>query len=390
MPTNIWFPSFPRRSCQSPHPRARFERVTDSNQISSLRPLDPRLAHAVLYLCLWALLPSGFPTHAAAPDNSPNFTFTDPSPDAILCRGEGVEVKRRELDRALSQFKANALARNQNVPENRLPDIEAMLLDRLVVTELLLQRATSADRDKGKELATKFLDETREQAGSDAAFQRQLMAMSFSEAELQSQILERAICEEVVEREVRSQAKISDEQVRQYFDENADRLKRPEMVRASHVLLATINPLTNEPLPAQEIANKRQLIGKIRERALAGEDFAELIKTYSEDPGARENNGIYTFARGQMVPEFEAAAFSMATDQISDIVTTRFGYHLIKLLQKIPAEPIEFDKVESDIRASLERQEVQDNLLPPFLDQLRAAAKLQYLNGAKPPPAGLE
>jgi peptidyl-prolyl cis-trans isomerase C len=91
-----------------------------------------------------------------------------------------------------------------------------------------------------------------------------------------------------------------------------------------------------------------------------------------------------------MVPEFEAAAFSMGTNQISDVVTTRFGYHVIKLLQKIPAEPIEFDKVKDDIRASLERQEVQDKLLPPFLEKLKADAKLEYLNGATPPPANPE
>jgi peptidyl-prolyl cis-trans isomerase C len=80
----------------------------------------------------------------------------------------------------------------------------------------------------------------------------------------------------------------------------------------------------------------------------------------------------------------------METNQISAVVTTKFGFHVIKLLQKIPAEPLEFDKVQADIRASLERQEVQDVLLPPFLDKLRAEAELTYSNGAKPPPAELK
>jgi peptidyl-prolyl cis-trans isomerase C len=363
--------------------------VTDLIDACRSRPLHGSWVTLTRILSLLGL--ASILAQAAEPRPTPGaFTLSDPSPDAVLCRGVGVEVIRRELDRALTQFRANALARNQTVPDSRLPDIEAMLLDRLVVTELLLERATPADREKGRELATKFLNETKEQAGSAAAFERQLMAMSFTEAELDTQILHRAICEEVVEREVRSQARITDEQVRRYFDENAERLQRPEMVRASHVLLATIDPLSNQPLPSQTIADKRQLIDQIRQRALAGEDFAELVKTYSEDPGATKNHGVYTFARGQMVPEFEAAAFSMRTDQISDIVTTRFGFHVIKLLQKIPPEPIEFDKVKDDIRASLERQEVQEKLLPPFLDKLRAEAKLEYANGAKPPPAELE
>jgi peptidyl-prolyl cis-trans isomerase C len=353
----------------------------------SLKPFDMHVSFLGSKIALFVLATqlSAQPT-GPKPDPAPTFTFTDPSPDAVLCRGKGVEIKRRDVDRAITQFKANALARQQPVPDDRMTEVETMLLDRLVVTELLLQRATDADRDKGKELAEKFMNETREQAGSEPAFQRQLIAMSFTEQELNNQILERAVCEEVVEREVRAQAKVTDEQVRQYFEEHAERLKRPEMVRAAHILLATIDPITNQKIPDDQIAEKRKLIDSLHERAVRGEDFTQLVKSYSEDPGASDNNGIYTFPRGQMVPEFEAAAFSMQTNQISDVVTTRFGYHVIKLLQKIPAEPIEYDRVKDDIRASLERQEVQEKLLQPFLEKLKADAGLEYLNGAQPPP----
>ena len=77
-------------------------------------------------------------------------------------------------------------------------------------------------------------------------------------------------------------------------------------------------------------------------RARAGEDFAKLAKEYSEDPGSKDKGGEYKFPRGQMVPEFEAAAFSLGTNQVSDIVTTRFGYHIIKLSEKIPARKVEY------------------------------------------------
>ena len=76
-------------------------------------------------------------------------------------------------------------------------------------------------------------------------------------------------------------------------------------------------------------------------RARAGEDFAKLAKEYSEDPGSKDKGGEYKFPRGQMVPEFEAAAFSLKTNQVSDIVTTSFGYHIIKLSEKIPAQKVE-------------------------------------------------
>ena len=94
----------------------------------------------------------------------------------------------------------------------------------------------------------------------------------------------------------------------------------------------------------QKAAKRKEMEGLLK-RARAGEDFAKLAKEYSEDPGSKDKGGEYTFPRGQMVPEFEAAAFSLNTNQVSDIVTTRFGYHIIKLSEKIPAQKVEFAKV---------------------------------------------
>jgi peptidyl-prolyl cis-trans isomerase C len=304
----------------------------------------------------------------------------------VVCRGEGAEVRRHQLDRAMMQFRANAIARGETIPESELAELEALILDRLVVTQLLMNQATTEERERGRALADKFVAETIEEAGGEAAFERQLLAMSFTREEFERQIRERAICEEVVERELRSRVKITEDQVRAYYDEHADQLQRPEMVRASHILLATRDPLTGQELGEPEREAKRRRALDLLERARKGEDFGALAREHSEDPGSREQGGEYIFARGQMVPEFETAAFSLRVDQISDLVTTQFGYHIIKLHQRIPAEQIEFARVEEDIRESLERREVQENLLPAYFDRLRKEAKLEYLNGGRPPP----
>jgi peptidyl-prolyl cis-trans isomerase C len=307
-------------------------------------------------------------------------------PDEVLCRGEGVAVQRSQVDRALMQYRANAMARGQTIPESRIADLEALLLDRLVVTRLLMNRATEQDRAKARGLADEFIAETVEQSGGEAAFERQLLAMSFTRDEFERQILERALCEEVVERELRDQVQITRDQVRRYYDENAEQMQRPEMVRASHILLATQDPLTGRELSDDEQQAKRREATALLERARKGEDFAALARQYSDDPGSKDQGGEYVFARGQMVPEFEVAAFSLKPDQVSDLVKTQFGYHIIKLQQRIPAEQIEFARVEEDIRESLERREIQEKLLPPFLKRLRDQAKLEYLNGGRPPP----
>jgi peptidyl-prolyl cis-trans isomerase C len=311
-------------------------------------------------------------------------------PDEVVCQGTGVDVRRSQLDKAMLQFKANATARGQTVPDSKRAELEALMLDKLVLTQLLLGRATPEDKTKAQAMADKFAADAREQAGSPEAFDRQLIAMGFTLAEFQAQILERAICEEIVDRELKRKVQITEEQVKKYYDDNTAKLQRPEMVRASHILLATRDAVTREEVSDAKKKEKRELIDKLLERARKGEDFAALAREFSDDPGSRERGGEYTFARGQMAPEFEKAAFALQTNQISDVVTTQFGYHIIKLSQRIPAEQLELAKVGKEIQDMLARQEVQEKLLPEFLKKIKQDAQLKYLNGGQPPEAFME
>ena len=305
--------------------------------------------------------------------------------DELLVRGKNLEIRRPDLERAYLQYRANAALRDQAVPEDRREELEAMLLDRLVVTRLLLNRATDEDRSRGGARAKEFLDNVREQAGSDAAFERQLISLAFTRADFEAQIRERGICEEVVERELQGQARISDAAVQAYYETHRDQLQRPEMAQARHILLATIDPATGAELSDALKAEKRLQAENLVRRARQGEDFAALVKQYSEDTGSKDQLGEYIFARGQMVPEFEAAAFSLQPDRISDVVTTAYGYHIIKLIQIIAAEPIPLDQIREELRQKLEQEKIQGELMPRYLERLKTEAKLEYLNRARPP-----
>src|SRR6266567_3717254 len=308
-------------------------------------------------------------------------------PDDTLCKGKGIEIKRSQVDDAFVQFKANLTARGQVLPEGKHDVVESQLLDRLVITKLLVNRATDEDKKKARTAADKFVAGTKQQAGSDESFQRQLGAMNFTAEQFDAQVLERAICEEVVDRELRSHVNITDEQLKKFYDENGEQFERPETVRAAHILLSTRDALTGQELSEETKKEKRQQIGKLLERAKNGEEFAALAREYSEDPGSKNAGGEYTFARGQFRnPEFENAAFALKTNEISGVITTAFGYHIIKLYEKMPAHKLELAKVKDDLRDGLSRREVQEKLLPDYLKTLKKEADLQYLNGAKPPP----
>src|SRR6185436_4678048 len=161
--------------------------------------------------------------------------------------------------------------------------------------------------------------------------------------------------------------------------ENPARFEQPEMVRASHILLGTKDPSTGGELTDAQKDAKHKRMEDLLKQARAGEDFAKLARENTEDPGSKELGGEYTFPRGKMVPEFEAAAFSLKTNQVSDIVTTQFGYHIIKLSEKLPAKKVELAKVSQDIKDYLKGQAVQKQL-PAYMEKAKKEANLQILD----------
>ena len=301
--------------------------------------------------------------------------------DDVVCKGKDLEIKRSQLEEAFIVFKANLAARGQSIPESDRAMVEERLLDRLIFTQLLLAKAGDADKAKGKEMSEKVISDFRRQAPSEELFNQQIKAMGLTIEQFRTQVREQAICEQVLDRELRTKQTVTDEQARKFFEDNAVKFDAPEQVRAAHVLLSTRDQASGGELTDEQKKEKKAVAEKVLTRAKAGEDFGKLAKEFSEDPGSKDNGGEYTFPRGQMVPEFEAAAFSMNTNQVSDIVTTQFGFHIIKLYEKLPAKKGDYAKVEKEIKDRLAMEEVQKQL-PEYLEKMKKEASVE-IGGAK-------
>lgn len=136
---------------------------------------------------------------------------------------------------------------------------------------------------------------------------------------------------------------VSDAEVENYYQQNIDRFSYPEKRGASHILLKTAEGDSEERL-----AERRLEIETILERAKSGEDFAMLAKEYSEGPSAPKGGYLGVFGRGQMVPAFENAVFGMQVGEISGVVKTQFGLHVIRLdkIEPFRVTPIEEARAE--------------------------------------------
>jgi parvulin-like peptidyl-prolyl isomerase len=252
------------------------------------------------------------------------------------------------------------------------PDLEISVLDQLITIQVLLQTATPADQAAGKIDADQQYTNLLAQFRSPEDFPRLLKARGLTVDELRAKALQEAVAKAALKRALNINP--TEEEAMDYYKQHAADFEQPELVHARHILLTTVDLTTRPPTPltTNTISAKRKQIEDLRKRILAGEDFATLAKQYSEDTGSKENGGeLPEFARGQMVPEFESAAFVLATNQLSEVVTSQYGFHLIKVLEKIPAKRIEFTTAERQIKEVLTQLKIR-KLAPDYIKSLRA------------------
>ena len=332
---------------------------------------------------LSALLAVGVLSVEATTQNTAAVTSTNANPEAAMTalfgdptvvKAKGFEIKRSDLDTVVSGARANAAANGQQLP----PDFTVGVLDQLITIQTLLQTANAADQAAGKSEADIQYTNLLKKFISPEAFERQLKAVGMTVDDLRAKAIQEAVAKAALKRQLN--INITDDEARDYYTKHSADFEQPELVHARHILLMTIDPATRMPLTTNTIAAKRKQIEDLRKQIQDGADFAAVAKQYSEDPGSKENGGeLPEFSRGQMVAEFEAAAFALGTNQVSDVVTTQYGYHLIKVLDKTPAKKIDFATADQDIKDGLARVKIA-KLAPNFVKQLRSDQKVEILD----------
>jgi len=299
----------------------------------------------------------------------------------VIARGKGFEIKRNELDTMMTGIRSSALARGQTIPPDRLTLIEKQILDRLIQIQILLTKATSDDKAAGKQKADLQITALLQRAGSPEAFERQLKIAGMTADDFRARVAEETTAQAVLDRELK--VSVSDTNAQKFYDDHPAEFEEPEKTHVRHILLLTVDPVARQPLPPEQREAKHKQIVELLKRARSGEDFAKLATQYSEDPASKGNGGeLPAFARGETsMPEFEAAAFTLNanTNQISDVVTTMYGYHIVKLLGKIPAQKIAYDKAAPNIKQFLLMQEEQ-KLAPPYLEKVKKESGVEILD----------
>jgi peptidyl-prolyl cis-trans isomerase C len=301
-----------------------------------------------------------------------------PLPAGVVARVNGRPILQRDFDLAVQiQFRGG---RSQPVGLEQLHATRDKVLETLIDNELLYQKATKIQVQVTDAEVAAEVERLKKNFATPEDFATALKESGVSEAEFAGQVRRSLVVTRFVKREVIGDLKISDEEIKRYYDQNPSEAKRPEGVRVSQIMVR----LAPDASP-QERAEARQRIEAIMKELRSGQDFGDLARHYSEGPeaGRGGDSGILTHGGGAS-PLIERAAFALEPGQTSDILETRIGFHILKVTGRRPEGPIPFEEAKPRIKAKIAVQERRDKLRT-YMTALREGAKVER-EGPVPPP----
>ena len=270
------------------------------------------------------------------------------------------------------------------------------VVSKLIAQKLLEQEIAKQEITVTNEEIQAKLDEIVAQLGGAEAYKARLKQAGVSEGKLKNDIKEEIKIDKLIEKVAKLE--VTDKEIAKFYKENPDKFTHPDMVRASHILIEANPEQIRQDIISRDkkgLLNAEQIEEKVKEAvdkvkakadelrvkaASNPEGFEKLARENSQDPGSKDKGGdLGFFAKGQMVPEFEAVAFTIAPNQVSEVVQTSYGYHIIIVTDRKKAGKDSLDEVKEDIRAYLLRQKKVAALDKMFAG-LKSTAKIEYLD----------
>jgi peptidyl-prolyl cis-trans isomerase C len=313
------------------------------------------------------------PMPALAKDEKPSTKTEEaalPDPVAIV---EGEKISRADLQEAFNRAVASSGGMNPaDLTATQKMEGYREILDQLIIDKLISRKASSleiTDADLDAEIA-----KAKGQFPDAAAFKAEMEKAGETESSFRDTVKRMLQQQKWMQNQLGDKGKVNEADVKKFYDENKKEFEHPELVRASHILI-----LVPEDADEKTVAEKKKLaeaaLVRVTEKK---EDFAVVAKEVSEEPGAKQSAGdLNFFPKDRMVPEFANAAFAMKKGDVStEVVRTKFGWHIIKVTDRKEAGMMPFDEVKVQVTSYLEGSKRRD-AVRGVIDGLRADAKVE-------------
>jgi len=293
-------------------------------------------------------------------------------PAAAIVNGERIPMSALDKEMQVVMARNPELRSKENITALREARKEA--LDYLVNQELIVQEGKKAELVPKDAEVDAELAKIKQRFPTEDAFTQVLKQQGLTEKVLRGLIERGMIAKKVLDIKIKPTAKsVTDEDIAGYYEEHKEEFVEPEKASARHILLK-LSPDSSD----EEKAEAKEKLQGILKEAKGGADFAELAKQYSECPSAPQGGDLGYFGRGQMVKPFEDVVFSSEPNQISDIVETQFGYHIILVEDRKQEKPLALENVSGWIKDMLEDKE-SSIALEKWLKPVREKATIKII-----------
>jgi parvulin-like peptidyl-prolyl isomerase len=319
------------------------------------------------------------PKAQAAPAGAPAGTAQPAAPKPVpaqlpdvLARVNGAAINRAEFDRAVKALEEQA---GGPVPAERRDAIFRQVLDQLVGFKLLSQEAQARKLAVPEPEIDGRIGEIRKQFPNEQAFTAALAQRQMTPDGLKSDIRQQLLAMKLVETDVKPGVNVGEKEIAEFYQKNPERFQQPEAVHAAHILIRL-------PENADEATRKKaraDIDKAMTELRKKGADFASVAKKYSQDASAANGGDIGFVAKGQgLPPAFELAVFALQPGQVSAVVDSPAGYHIIKAMERRPGRTVPLDEVKGQVGEFLTQEQMQEKTTA-YIEKLKAKGKVEIL-----------
>jgi peptidyl-prolyl cis-trans isomerase C len=275
-----------------------------------------------------------------APAQEPSAAAPTVNPTVLTVNGQAVYAA--EISLMMQNIQGYLKSQGREATEDEIVQVATQ---RIVEQKLLAQEAQRFGVKPDEQRIAQMMELTERQAGGRDQLDSVLAKGGSNRAQLEQMFREMELGRALIAQQIQPTVEVSDQEIQDFYNEHPQDFQRAEQVHARHILIKA-DPAADE----QTRTIARMKADQVHQRVANGEDFATLAKELSEDSTAAQGGDLGFFEKGRMVPAFADAAFALQPGQISPVVETQFGYHVIKVEERRPAGTVPLEEAKAPIR----------------------------------------
>jgi peptidyl-prolyl cis-trans isomerase C len=301
----------------------------------------------------------------------PAWTDETASSSKEIASVNGKSIPKSQYDSRLSVFKKRAAHKGGPLNDATLTTIKNRILENLIDAEVLYQQSQKEGIKVDDQTINEQIEKMKKRFPDETAYKKAIEKMYISEKDFKTEIHRALAINKLIDTNVRQKIIVTDKEMKKYYRDNSNLFKQPEQVKISLIWIKV--------KPDDEKSKKNQARKKIemvQKKVKQGEDFGKLAKAYSEGPNARREGAWGYLKRVKTADPIRDAAFALNVGEVSDIVESKSGYHLIKVNDKKPAGTTPYKEVmpmiERQLKKGKEKTEIKG-----YIENLKKSAKIK-------------